>query len=279
MPQLWWPRSFCSLFFRIRVAAVWIDSCIAPSEQEDASLFGSLFTEMASYLTRDRWKHNPSVVTIFTTCLFHIRFPYTSNHLNKMLPTSLLLTDDIQTHNKVLGLRCLHHITSNVSATELCRYGRAQIICSALEQQLYTREEAVLRVILPCALDILQALEKGESGLKYSHCHHTQMDGVLERLLTDMELEQQLVHRRIYAEHLPKYVNVMGIRVVRAPQKTDCYHGQLSRDSWWQGWNSPCSCTRCVEGCHHWGLAPHDTVLWEDCPIPVESSMWCFCRG
>lgn len=40
--------------------------------------------------------------------------PWLCPHLELVLPPSLLLSDDFQEENKVLGVRCLHHIVLNV---------------------------------------------------------------------------------------------------------------------------------------------------------------------
>lgn len=63
---------------------------------------------------RESWKNNPAVKHVFSWTLQQVTQPWLSQHLEKILPPSLLISDDYQTENKVLGVQCLHHIVINV---------------------------------------------------------------------------------------------------------------------------------------------------------------------
>uniref|UniRef100_A0A8D2Q6I7 TELO2 interacting protein 2 n=1 Tax=Varanus komodoensis TaxID=61221 RepID=A0A8D2Q6I7_VARKO len=65
-------------------------------------------------LTKDTWEHNPATKHVFSTVLQQVTRPWLDHHLEKVLPPSLLLSDDYRAENKILGVRCLHHIIRNV---------------------------------------------------------------------------------------------------------------------------------------------------------------------
>lgn len=64
--------------------------------------------------SRDTWKRNPASKHVFSWTLLHVSRPWLCPHLERVLPPALLLSDDFQEENKVLGVRCLHHIVLNV---------------------------------------------------------------------------------------------------------------------------------------------------------------------
>lgn len=65
-------------------------------------------------IPRDTWKCNPATKHVFSWTLLHITRPWLSQHLERVLPASLLISDDYREENKVLGVHCLHHIVLNV---------------------------------------------------------------------------------------------------------------------------------------------------------------------
>lgn len=51
---------------------------------------------------------------VFAWTLPHVTRPWLSRYLESILPPSLLISDDYREENKILGVRCLHHIVLNV---------------------------------------------------------------------------------------------------------------------------------------------------------------------
>uniref|UniRef100_A0A8C5XE14 TELO2 interacting protein 2 n=1 Tax=Microcebus murinus TaxID=30608 RepID=A0A8C5XE14_MICMU len=135
-------------------------------------------------LNKESWKNNPAIKHVFSWTLQQVTRPWLNQHLERILPPSLLISDDYQTENKILGVHCLHHIVLNV-------------------------------VVLLCLLDLFPVLEKaqqwkGDGARPTTHC-----DEVLQLILTHMEPEHRLLLRRTYARHLPAFVKRLGILTVR----------------------------------------------------------------
>ncbi|ETE63255.1 TELO2-interacting protein 2, partial [Ophiophagus hannah] len=142
-----------------------------------------------------------------------IQRPWLGDHLEKVLPPSLLLSDDYRVENKILGVQCLHHIIQNVPAAVLGQFNRVQVVYHALFNHLYSREAQLVQVVLLCILDVLPVLERAPQ-LSPKPRRVTASDKVLQLLLTHMEAESQLSLRRIYAKSLPAFVERLGIRIV-----------------------------------------------------------------
>uniref|UniRef100_A0A2K6DN11 TELO2 interacting protein 2 n=1 Tax=Macaca nemestrina TaxID=9545 RepID=A0A2K6DN11_MACNE len=135
-------------------------------------------------LNKESWKNNPAIKHVFSWTLQQVTRPWLSQHLERVLPASLLISDDYQTENKILGVHCLHHIVLNVA-------------------------------VLLCLLDLFPILEKtlhwkGDGARPTTHC-----DEVLQLILTHMEPEHRLLLRRTYARNLPAFVKRLGILTVR----------------------------------------------------------------
>uniref|UniRef100_A0A2K5LM61 TELO2 interacting protein 2 n=1 Tax=Cercocebus atys TaxID=9531 RepID=A0A2K5LM61_CERAT len=127
-------------------------------------------------LNKESWKNNPAIKHVFSWTLQQVTRPWLSQHLERVLPASLLISDDYQTENKILGVHCLHHIVLNVVSN------------------LYL----VIHAVLLCLLDLFPILEKtlhwkGDGARPTTHC-----DEVLQLILTHMEPEHRLLLRRTY---------------------------------------------------------------------------------
>lgn len=96
-------------------------------------------------LNKDSWKNNPATKYVFSWTLQKVTRPWLSQHLERILPPSLLISDDYQTENKILGVHCLHHIVLNVPAADLLQYNRAQVLYHALFNHLYAREHHLIQ--------------------------------------------------------------------------------------------------------------------------------------
>ncbi|XP_058526455.1 TELO2-interacting protein 2 [Ochotona princeps] len=182
---------------------------------EDRGRFGGILGLLRPQLNKDSWKKNPAVKHIFSWTLQQVTRPWLSQHLEGVLPPSLLISDDYQTENKILGVRCLQHIVLNVPAADLLQYNRAEVLYHAIFNHLYAPEHQLIEAVLPCLLDLFPVLEKGlqwkgEASRPTTHC-----DAVLQLVLTHMEPEHRILLRRTYARNLPAFVRRLGILTVR----------------------------------------------------------------
>uniref|UniRef100_A0A6J0VBG7 TELO2-interacting protein 2 n=1 Tax=Pogona vitticeps TaxID=103695 RepID=A0A6J0VBG7_9SAUR len=176
------------------------------------------FEEVMEYLkpdlNREMWQRNPATKHVFSTVLQQVTRPWLGQHLEKVLPPSLLLSDDYHVENKILGVQCLHHIIQNVPAATLCRINRVHVVNHALSNHLYSKEAQLMKVVLLCVLDLLPILEKAPPRQSHDPQPVTPSDEVLRLLLTHMEAEHQLSLRRVYAINLPTFVERLGIQIV-----------------------------------------------------------------
>ncbi|KAM4644905.1 TELO2-interacting protein 2 isoform 1-T4 [Amazona ochrocephala] len=181
------------------------------SEDEEGR-FAAVMGLLKQELTKDTWKRNPATKHVFSWTLPHVTRPWLSPYLEQVLPPALLISDDYREDNKLLGVRCLHHIILNVPAADLCQFNRAQVVYHALYNHLYSREAPLIQAVLLCLMDLLPVLERAQRQQKRlrptTHC-----DEVLQLVLTHMEAEHLLALRRVYARALPAFVQSLGILI------------------------------------------------------------------
>ncbi|OWK51746.1 TELO2-interacting protein 2 [Lonchura striata] len=196
-----------------------VEEFLRGKEGDEEGRFGAVMGLLKQELTKDTWKCNPASKDVFSWALLRVSRPWLCPHLERVLPPALLLSDDFQEENKVLGVRCLHHIVLNV-------FNRAQVVFHALYNHLYSREAPLLQAwdslcfwrehelsfptspnqaVLLCLLDLLPVLERCQR--RQGHGRATSpWDQVLQLLLTHMEAEHRLALRRVYAGTLPAFV-------------------------------------------------------------------------
>ncbi|KAM9065822.1 TELO2-interacting protein 2 [Sarcophilus harrisii] len=166
-------------------------------------------------LTKESWKNNPATKYIFSWTLYQVTRPWLSQHLERILPPSLLISDDYQNENKILGVHCLHHIVLNVPAADLRQFNRAQVLYHALFNHLYTPEPDLIQAVLECLLDLFPVLERPLQWKATEPRSSGPCDDVLQLILTHMEPEYRLLLRRTYARNLSAFIERLGILTVR----------------------------------------------------------------
>ncbi|XP_068012795.1 TELO2-interacting protein 2 [Melanerpes formicivorus] len=182
--------------------------------EDEEGRFAAVMGLLKQELTKDTWKRNPATKFVFSWSLPQVSRPWLSAHLERVLPPSLLLSDDYREENKILGVHCLHHIILNVPAADLCQFNRAEVVYHALYNHLYSREAPLIQAVLLCLLDLLPILERAQRQQKQPRpTSHWQE--VLQLVLTHMEAEHRLALRRVYARTLPAFVQRLGILIVR----------------------------------------------------------------
>ncbi|CAH6787198.1 TELO2-interacting protein 2 [Phodopus roborovskii] len=191
-----------------------VSGFLCGENEDDPGRFAVVLGLLKPHLNKESWKNNPAVKHVFSWTLQQVTQPWLSQHLEKTLPPSLLISDDYQTENKVLGVQCLHHIVINVPAADLLQYNRAQVLYHALFNHLYMPEHHLIQAVLLCLLDLFPVLEKarhwkGDAARATTQCHD-----VLQLILTHMEPEHRLLLRRTYARNLPAFVKKLGILTV-----------------------------------------------------------------
>ncbi|XP_043913096.1 TELO2-interacting protein 2 [Protopterus annectens] len=177
-------------------------------------IVGSVLQFLRPELQKHTWKLNPATKHVFFWILCQITRPWLANHLERVLPPALLISDDYRIENKVMGVRCIHHIIVNVPAADLWQFNRAQVLYHALFNHLYTHEADLIQVVLPCLLDLLPIMEKS-SVITEKREKTTYTDEVLRLVLTHMEMENKIALRRVYAKNLPCFVERLGISTAR----------------------------------------------------------------
>ncbi|XP_040270793.1 TELO2-interacting protein 2 [Bufo bufo] len=167
-------------------------------------------------LRKDTWESHPEARLVFSWMLLQVPRPWLSDFLSRVMPPSLLFSDDHKLENKVLGIHCLHHIIKNVPAAELRQYNRALVVYHALRNHLYITEAEILEVVLPCLRDLFPVLHKPPAAVgAYQKDAENPSDQVMQLVLTHMEMAHRIALRRLYARNLPALQDRLGVGIAR----------------------------------------------------------------
>ncbi|CAI9569296.1 unnamed protein product [Staurois parvus] len=188
-----------------------------PNRREpDYVIFREALGLLGLRLRKDTWELHPDAKLVFSWMLYQVPRPWLSDFLGRVMPPSLLFSDDYKPENKVLGVQCLHHIIKNVPAADLRQYNRAMVVYHALRNHLYTTEAEVIEVVLPCLMDLFPVLHKPPPAMGlFQKDGENPTDQVMQLILTHMEMEHKIALRRLYARNLPALQERLGVRVVR----------------------------------------------------------------
>ena len=187
------------------------------NEPENSHLFpngllGQILEHMKIFMAKYKLTDCPVAIHVLVSAVTNVKHPYLGKHIPMVLPPLLLLIDDYRVENRVCGIQTLSNLIENTNATELCWYGRADIIYNALCHRIHTNEPQIMQVLQPCLLNIIKVLEpkKVSPDLKMSRC-----DENFQIILTAMEYESKILMRRAYCSNLASFINHMGINIVR----------------------------------------------------------------
>ena len=177
-------------------------------------LLGNVLKCLKHFMTKDKLVDSPVAVHVLVWSVLKVKHPFLGGHVSMVMPPLLVLVDDYRVHNRVTGIQALEHVVDNTNGAELCWYGRAEVIYEALHHRIHTNEPEVLEALHPCLLKVLKVIEpspkKPVAGRKVNKC-----DLNFQIVLSSMEFESKIALRRAYCKHLVKFINYMGITVLR----------------------------------------------------------------
>ncbi|ESP02358.1 hypothetical protein LOTGIDRAFT_54709, partial [Lottia gigantea] len=163
-------------------------------------------------LLKHNWMKNPNIQKSFQWMLPKVKFPYLSEFIDTVLPPSLNFVDDFEVTNKCAGVECLHHIIDNVSREELRWCGRAEVIFDVIEKQMYHHDPQLIANLHLTVLALLPVFGKIPDDIEKHH-------KVFQMILRDVEFENKILVRRALTSNLPKFVDILGIFVIKHSKK------------------------------------------------------------
>ena len=162
---------------------------------------------------KDTWKKQLPLKHALIWCITKVRYPYLSQHIPAIVPALLLLTDDYDVENKLLGISSLQYLVEGVNPADLRLYNHADVIYDALFAQLYSSSDRIYEISFPCLLKVLFVLESKPSdiiGIKFS-----KWDTCFEKILQNVEYTNKLSTRRILLKIIPDFICQMGGNVIK----------------------------------------------------------------
>ena len=183
------------------------------------NVFQSMIEVLKPRLRKNHWKQNPASVVCFTAILTELKSPEVGNYLSDILPLLLNLIDDFEAKNKIVGLKCVQHLLSNTTKSELFWYGRADVLYAAVQPSLYSNDPEVMHHALPCMLQLSLVIDFNATPKEVS-VQYTKLDDVYGVVLTNMNLESSWSLRREYSQVFSAFIEALGVQVLKHSEKT-----------------------------------------------------------
>lgn len=170
----------------------------------------SMILEKFRYkLRKDSWKTYPSAVAWYKWILNQVEKQAFCDHIHEILPTALLIVDDYVPENVVIGLECLYQIIQHSDMNKnLIDTGYADVIFRALQALTYERKVILVKPVYACLGSLLAIMEHWNNDINV--LEWTKRDHVLARLLSQMQLEQDVELRYSYMSSLPLIITNIG---------------------------------------------------------------------
>ena len=163
-----------------------------------------MLTLVLPRLTSSNWKQNPASTFVMSKLLENLAF-HVSCDLT--LPPTLLIMDDFEDENVIMGLEGLNYILTSSSKFELKQFGRVDVIFESLMKLLYTKNELILENVLTNLLLLVQVTQsKMQDVGKEDRCEEA-----LSTILKQMQVENQVILRQTYCLHLQQFIELTGL--------------------------------------------------------------------
>jgi len=111
-------------------------------------------------------------------------------------------------------LYVLSKLLINTVSFLLYRYGRAEVMYTALKQQIYTREPDIMNVLHPALLTVLPIIDK-DPAKPATQTSPKHIDAIFSIIITNAITENGIVLRRMYTQCIAEFVDTLGVCVVR----------------------------------------------------------------
>ena len=174
---------------------------------------GLLLENVRSKFFNGGWKRDPSLVHIIVHVTTNIKYPNLKPHIKILVPVFLEVVEDYKTENQVLGMESLRYLIENVNASDLNLYNHAALIYQVLFKLLYGTKPVTLIVLLPCMQKVLHILEPFAERLDSRLS--SKWDETIEKLITNLEYENNNEVREILVSNLPSFMKAMGINCAK----------------------------------------------------------------
>ncbi|XP_065213448.1 TELO2-interacting protein 2-like [Planococcus citri] len=191
-----------------------LDEYMIKLDQQETLRGVNLLTFILPKLSKEEWKYHPSITCCLTWLLSHIELPNMKHFIQIVLPISLNILEDYATFSKQMGLKCLCHILTNISATELQWHIQLESLQNILKRYLYFRDCELILLVISCALDVA---EKSQPNMKLTgvSLKWSFYDEILNIALPLMEFEQDTERRQLYGDCLCLIANSVNVSAIR----------------------------------------------------------------
>eukprot|EP00727_Mastigamoeba_balamuthi_P014803 m51a1_g9949 hypothetical protein (440) ;mRNA; r:21722-23458 len=121
---------------------------------------GAVLEALAPRLAGDKWTRDPYALRAAVAASLPVRHPHLSQHAGALVPLAVAVLGAASAPTQLLGASLLSHCARELNAAELQRF--ADVVAAECSSALHTRDERLLREVVPCAASCAAALDRAE---------------------------------------------------------------------------------------------------------------------
>ncbi|KAF0299543.1 TELO2-interacting protein 2 [Amphibalanus amphitrite] len=168
---------------------------------------------LAEQLTPAEWRRRPAAAACLPWLLELLDGPAAAARLAALLPPVLLLADDWEARHQRLAAGCLRRLLELVPRATLRQYGRAEVMCAALERLCAGRQPEVAAEAYPALLLALTAAQE-PGGDDTPLVGAARLHRLTKQLLYSLSTESQPALRRLLLAQLEPLLARLGLEAV-----------------------------------------------------------------
>ncbi|XP_051166075.1 TELO2-interacting protein 2-like [Leptopilina boulardi] len=170
---------------------------------------GRILTTLRPKLLKDTWKTYPASIICYKWFVTQLTKSTIINYFNDIIPTALIILDDFEMENRILGLQCISEIVKHCHMEkQFVKSGYAEMVLFNLDKFIFEKELKCTLLLYNCIGKILKSLELHKEN--FNTFEWNERDNVLEKLFDKMECENNQEIRQSYMIILGELLNSPG---------------------------------------------------------------------
>jgi hypothetical protein len=176
---------------------------------KDDAIFIMILKFLRPKLLKSTWKCFPAAVNCYKWLLETVKKPFLKKYISDIIPTALIILDDYNNKNQMLGINCISIIIEHCQKSRILKiFNYDEVIFQALKRMSYEAESFIIISLYSCISSLLINIDHYEN--KNHAFRWNKRDEILAILLDNMELQINLQYRYDYIMCLSKFITYIN---------------------------------------------------------------------
>ncbi|CAG7713866.1 unnamed protein product [Allacma fusca] len=171
------------------------------------TIFFLCLQNLRQKLRPSTWKYFPAAVASFAWIVTQVKYPNLSEFVGDLFAPSLLLLDDYNDENKILGIALAGHGMANLNKADITRDNWGLVLYNALHGLLYDKNPNMIDSLIPLLMSVLKAIEVNPNS--NSHIF-TKYDETMRKMLFALDTCSETSLKYSWIIQITSYLEFLG---------------------------------------------------------------------